>query len=161
MVNAYNPIADPIGFIVFLFIAGVGDDTITTILKLTILSSIIAFPFTLLGRQIYLWVDKKIKSVHLLKLFVTSTITLFFSLIIIRLWYVIWGSQFLAVDLTGFVSGFAVALAISFVFAMLGDYLNYLLHQKFDVPSTLALYTIDFVVCLVFLSVTAIVHLAI
>lgn len=150
MVNAINPVADPIGFILFFFIFGVGDDLIGTVLKLTVLSSVIVFPFTIMGRWIYGKVEERVKSPHLAVLFLTSLITVFLFVIVIRLWYVLFGSSFLAIGLSDFLIGFTVALVISFLFALLGDFINHVIHQNWKVPQMLSLYVIDLIVSLVF-----------
>jgi len=150
MAYAFNPIADPMGFLFFMFLGGIGEDTIGTLLKLSILSSVIAFPFLLLGQRVYGWLGKNMKSAHLIVLFIASFVTMFLSLIIVRLWYVLFGSRFLSIGLTDFVLGFAIAGIIAFLLAVLGDFLGHKLHQKWEVPDRLALYVIDVVVCLVF-----------
>jgi len=150
MVNAFNPVADPIGFIILLFLWGVGEDTVATILKLAILSSVVVFPFTLLGKLVYDWVDKNIKSAHLVILFLTSFITVFLFIMIIRLWYVLFGSTFLSVGLGDFVLGFVIAGTVAFIFAILGDFINHVIHQNWKVPQGLTLYVIDLIVCFVF-----------
>ncbi len=150
MANVVNPIADPLGFIVFFFIFGVGGDLLGTLLKLSIFSSVIVFPFTLLGKLVYGWVEKSVKSIHLVKLFLTSLITVFLFIIIIRLWYVLWGSEFLAIGAGDFLLGFAVAVVIAFIFALLGDFLNHVIHKQWQVPQGLTLYVIDLIVSFVF-----------
>jgi len=150
MVNAVSPIADPIGFIFFFFILGMGEDVLGTLLKLAILSSVIVFPFTVLGKLVYDWVYKNIKSSHFVVLFLTSFITVFLFILIIRLWYVLFGSGFLAVGLTDFILGFIVATVVAFIFAILGDFVNHVVHQKWKVPQGLALYVIDLIVSFVF-----------
>jgi len=150
MVNIVSPWTDPIGFILFFFIFGIGEDAIGTILKLTVLSSVIVFPFTVLGKWVYGKVEEKVKSPHLLVLFLTSLITVFLFVIVIRLWYVLFGSSFLAMGLSDFLTGFAVALVVSFLFALLGDFINHVIHQNWKVPQMLSLYVIDLIVCLVF-----------
>jgi hypothetical protein len=156
MAYVVNPVADPLGFIVFFFVFGVGEDLLGTLLKLSILSSVIVFPFTLLGKLIYDWVEKSVKSIHLVKLFLTSLITVFLFIIIIRLWYVLWGSKFLAVGATDFLLGFAVAVVIAFIFALLGDFLNHVVHKQWQVPQGLTLYVIDLIVCFVFFAIVSI-----
>jgi len=153
MANVVNPVADPIGFIVFFFIFGVGEDPFGTLLKLSILSSVIAFPFVLLGKLVYGWVEKSVKSIHLVKLFLTSLITVFLFIIVMRLWYALFGSTFLSVSLSDFLIGFAVAVVIAFIFAILGDFLNHIVHKQWQVPEGLTLYVIDLIVCFVFLIV--------
>ena len=160
MAYAFNPIADPIGFIVLFFVFGVGEDLLGTLLKLSILSSVIVFPFVLLGKKVYEWVEKSVKSIHLVKLFLTSLITVFLFIIIIRLWYVLWGSEFLAVGAADFLLGFALAVVVAFIFAIVGDFLNHIVHKQWQVPQGLTLYVIDLIVSFVFfVSVITVIYL--
>lgn len=147
---AASPFADPIGFIVGLFVFGIPQDAIGTLLKLAVLSSVIVFPFTIIGKFVYDWVAKNVKANHLVTLFLTSFITVFVFFIAIRLWYVLFGSQFLAVGIVDFIIGFLIAGAVAFLFALLGDFINHIVHQKWQVPQMLTLYMIDLIVCLVF-----------
>ncbi len=145
-----SPLADPIGFIVGLFVFGIPQDPLGSLLKLAVLSSVIIFPFTVIGKLVYDWVAKNVKSNHLVTLFLTSFITVFIFVIAIRLWYVMFGSQFLAVGIVDFIIGFVIAGAVAFLFALLGDFINHIVHQKWQVPQALTLYMIDLIVCLVF-----------
>ena len=142
--------ADPIGFIVGLFVFGIPQDPIGSLLKLAVLSSVIVFPFTVIGKLVYDWVSKNAKANHLVTLFLTSFITVFVFIIVIRLWYVLFGSQFLAVGMVDFIIGFLTAGAVAFLFALLGDFINHIVHQKWQVPQALTLYMIDLIVCFVF-----------
>ena len=150
MVNAVSPIADPIGFIIFFFIFGIGEDLLGTIIKLSVLCSVIVFPFTLVGKLIYEWVEKNIKSAHLVILFLTSFITVFIFILFFRLWYLLFGSQFIALSPGDFVLGFLVAVVVAFLFAILGDFINHVIHRQWKVPQGLTLYMIDLIVCFVF-----------
>jgi len=147
---AVSPWADPISFIVGLFVFGIPQDALGTLLKLAVLSSVIIFPFTVIGKFVYDWVAKNVKSNHLVALFLTSFITVFIFVMVIRLWYVLFGSQFLAVGIVDFLIGFVIIGAVAFLFALLGDFINHIVHQKWQVPQTLTLYLIDLIVCLVF-----------
>jgi hypothetical protein len=149
MVNVINPLTDPIGFIVFSFFFGIGGDTIGTIARLSIYSSVLAFPFVLLGRRVYSWVESQLKDVksRLVVLFLATIVTVFLFIIIMRLWYVLWGSPFLSVGFSDFIIGFAVICIGAFILAVLGGYLSHLLHRKWDVPNGLADYVIDLIVC--------------
>jgi hypothetical protein len=159
MAYAFNPIADPIGFIFYMFLWGIGQDTIGTLLKLSILSSVIVFPFILLGKRVYGWVEKNVKSSRLVLLFLTSFLTLFLFLVIARLWYVAFGSAFISAGLVEFIIDFVIAGIAVFVLALLGDFLSHKLHQKWDVPQKLSLYVVDLIVCFAFFLVCAIVYM--
>jgi len=150
MVNAVGPIADPIGFIVFFFVFNIGADLLGTIIKLAVLSSVIAFPFVLIGRWVYSWVEENVKSVHLVNLFLTSVITVLIFVIVIRLWYMLFGSPFLAAGMSDLALGFGVVAVVAFLLAILGDWLNHLFHQTWDVPRGLTSYIISLIVCVVF-----------
>ncbi len=145
-----SPWADPISFIVGAFVFGIPQDPLGTLLKLAVLASVIIFPFTWIGKLVYDWVSKNAKANHLVSLFLTSFITVFVFIIVIRLWYVLLGSQFLAVGIVDFVIDFIIAGAVAFLFALLGDFINHIVHQKWQVPQALTLYMIDLIVCLVF-----------
>jgi len=159
MAYAYSPFADPIGFIVYLFLWGIGEDIPGTLLKLAILSSVIAFPFALLGKKIYEWVGTNVKTVHLVKLFLTSLITVFIFIIVVMLWGAAWGTGLPSVSMTDFLVWFVIAAVIAFIFAILGDFLNHILHQKWQVPQGMALYVIDLIVCFVFFLVAFAVYM--
>jgi len=161
MAYAYNPFADPIGFIVYLFLWGIGEDIPGTLLKLAILSSVIAFPFALLGKKIYGWVGKNVKAMHLIVLFLTSLITVFIFIIVVMLWDAVWGTGLPSVSVIDFLVWFVIAAVIAFIFAILGDFLNHILHQKWQVPQGMALYVIDLIVCFVFFLAMFIIFVAV
>jgi len=156
MVNAVNPVTDPIGFIVFFFIFNIGVDLLGTIIKLAVLSSVIAFPFILIGRLVYSWVEQNVKSVHLVNLFLTSVITVFVFVIVIRLWYMLFGSSFLSASMSDLTQGFGVVAVAAFLLAVLGDWLNHLFHRTWEIPSELAIYIVDLIVSIVLYSLVVV-----
>ena len=144
MVNAVAPVTDPLSFIIINFVMGIGFDAIGTIVKLAILSSVLVFPFALFGRKIYEWIGIENRFFNLL---FTTFVTVFVFLMAVRLWAAAWGSPFLMVGAGSLAIGYLAASLITFVIAVIGDFISHKLRQKWDIPWALALYTVDLVMC--------------
>lgn len=156
MAYVFNPIADPIGFIIMFFILKFWEDAVANTLKLAVLSSVLAFPFALIGKKIFELLGKSVKN-RLFSLFLTSAVAVFVFVIIIKVWGVLFGLPFMAMDVGEFLFDLGIAIVVAFLFAILGDFINHVVHQKWQVPQMLTLYVITFAVSIIFFIVMALI----
>lgn len=142
-----NPIADPIGFIIFFFLLEMNESGFITLFKLGLLCSVIAFPFVLLGRLVLSWLDENLRSGKgLLHYYLTGLIITVLFWFLLRLWYVVFGgSVFAAGSALSIIGSLLLSSIILFPMVLFGIWLKSVVQQHWKMPELLTIYIITLV----------------
>lgn len=146
MINGINPIADPIGFMVLYYISGMMTEGYIILFKLALISSLLVFPFALLGRELFRNSDKW-KTHRLVKIFISSSIMSVVFWLVLGAWKWLWTKTFLSGN---FVNAFVLSAAVAFPFAAIGDFMNRWIKENWKIPSVLSVYIICLALSIVF-----------
>lgn len=148
-----DPLTNPIGFIILYFLLEVGTNSIVAILKMGLITSIITFPFTLLGSWLLPKLKEKYKTKPIVNLYLTCLIVSVVFWIILRLWYVAFGSSFIATDFISLIIMFAIMSIATFILAFIGNFILTKVYERWEMPKKLALYFIGLIMCILFWAV--------
>jgi hypothetical protein len=142
MVIALADPAFPIEFLILFFYNAIANEGYLGLLKTGFLTSLIVFPFIWFAKM---YVIQKVRGSPVLKLFWTSVIMSLIAVIIIRVWYLIGGSVLIP-DFVALIGGFVVLSVGTFVFTVVGDWLNRKLVKsvRYD---WISIFIVDFAIC--------------
>jgi hypothetical protein len=149
MAYVSTPLSDPVGFIVFSILMGSIDQLAYNVLTLSLLSSVIAYPFILIGRWVYGNLKPSVTG-HLTNLFLTTLVTSVAFAIVLRLWYFAFGSALISGSAASLAVSFIATAIVAFACVIIGDFLNHKMAMRWQMPEKLTLYVIDLIVCVAF-----------
>lgn len=150
MINGINPLADPVSFIILYYIGGMASEGPVILLKLALLSSVIAFPFVLLGGFLFKKAIGNWKANRYLQLIAADFSMVVFFWLALGLWRAAWGGNFITGSVLSIVQFFVVGTAVSFPLAVLGDYLKKKIDENWKIPGALAAYLLCLLSSIIF-----------
>ena len=160
-----NPLTDPIGFIFLYFMFIVSSEGIPALLKLGLFSSVVAFPFSVLGRYVYQWLHQRVHDiwkVPLLTFYLASLVTSIIFWVVIRTWTsFLNGTAFTTSSAVAIIGNILLISIIVYPFILLGYYLNIKIHQKWDMPWIIIFYILGLLMCIIFIAIIYIYMLAV
>ncbi|MEM0372784.1 MAG: hypothetical protein QXO69_03045 [archaeon] len=139
MINALSPFYNPLGYIILSFVSAVVSSDYVQIFYLAVTTSVICFPFALLGLKIHKKAigKKKARALDALK---TTAITVLLFWLATRAWYIIVGFGLPSVEISSLLLGLVFSVIIAFVFVVFAKWLNEKIEEKYNVPFYLRVY---------------------
>lgn len=145
-----DPISNPLAFIFLSFFYSFFEEGIKALFEISIISSVIAYPFILLGDRIKVNIEESKKWKPIVNLFVTTLVTLFIFWVIIRVWYVIFSGSSFMTSIPDFIIFIIGGSIIMFFFVILGNYIKTKISETWKMPQPIAFYIVGLIICIVF-----------
>ena len=149
MFNELTPLLDPLGFIGVYFFYYAANEVVMTPLKLALYSSILIYPFMLIGRWMHINFMKTAN--RIVRLYVISLAVTFIFWIVMLIWRTIGvGLGGTSLNVVNIVIGWIMAAAIAMPFMIIGFHLHRKMSERWNMPKALSLYIITLIMCILF-----------
>jgi hypothetical protein len=141
-----NPFADPVSFIIYFYIFSVSAEGFPALLKLALVSSVLAFPFALLADRIYSRLSENPAAKPLVLMFASALLTTIAFWLVMLLWQLASGRA-ISGDIVLPLLGSSV---VAFAFGLLGHYILSKIKSLWKMPKLLAIYVSSLATCIIF-----------
>ncbi|MBI4214686.1 hypothetical protein HY546_01700 [archaeon] len=154
MAFALDPVGNPLGFIGFFFIQNALVDPLTP-LKLALYSSVLIFPFALIGRLVHSRLEKSgwlkgMKTAALWRLLAACFAGTLSFWLLTRLWTFAFYRELPAGAFFGIAHGILLGTITSALLAVTGNKLLKIMRKQWQMPSLLAVYIAELVMSAAF-----------
>ena len=142
---------NPIGFIVTYYLSNLGGH-VMTVFSTSILSSLIVFPLTLIGINLF----KRVKGSHFKKVIITSIEMTIFTSILVAVWSFIFNPQYAGPFASGIlpiIIGFIVLNIITILGIEIGILFSRKMQERWTMPDNLRIYLAVFAALFILLGV--------
>lgn len=148
-----NPLVDPLGAMGFYFIFQALGEGVTGLLKMSIMTLCLGYPFLVLG---YFLHEKHVKNWtkhRLVNFMIAIFITTIIFWVVMRLWAVAFdplNSGFFATGIEDFLKNIIATSLIALPFVIFGSYIKARIERSWEVPVYISLLISSFVMNMVF-----------
>jgi predicted neutral ceramidase superfamily lipid hydrolase len=148
-----DPITNPIGFMIFFFLANDLYDP-SGVIKIAFFMSVLIYPVLLLGWFLNPKITKGLENTvkkPLIIYFITTLVSVIVFWVYMRVWYILLNpnSQGFSFALVDFIKMLVILSVFAYPFVLLGNFLLKKIKQQWKMPDVITVYLIDLAMCLV------------
>lgn len=141
-----NPLLQPIAFLMTFLVYYVYPDPILGVLKIALFSTVLMYPFLLIGDKVYTKLKNQIRIQPVIIWYITGFLMTAIFWLIIRIWSSLLGGEvFMTGTITEIAVGWFLGSIFILVFGMFGHWLLRKMEHEYEMPHYISYLIISYV----------------